>query len=288
MNQTPTIPSRRARARGAVRAALVAAMLSSPLAAPAQSLPAPPSPTPGSAVLPSAPVPAPAAVQRSAPRIPSVRVVAPAQVIGEPPMLGLSANATRDVVDDTALVVLFVERTGAEPGQLQSSVNATLQDALARLRRDPALQVRSGGYFTRPRYARDGRIEGWTVRGELIAESTDTAAISRAAATAGGQMNVGSLGFLLSPARRAQVERELTAEAAARLRERALEAAQALGYAGVELLEANLDGGAPRPPVLLARAGVMAAAPADVTPLPVEPGRSQVIVTFSGTFRLLR
>jgi uncharacterized protein YggE len=99
-------------------------------------------------------------------------------------------------------------------------------------------------------------------------------------------MNVGSIGFRLSPELRARTEKALTGEAADNFYERARSAARALGFSGVELVEANYGTGTPAQPVPLARAMAASAAPAAAVPVPLEPGRSVVTVTFSGTVRL--
>ena len=71
-------------------------------------------------------------------------------------------------------------------------------------------------------------------------------------------------------------------EAGERFYEKARSAARALGYTNVELIEANFNTGSPSQPIPLARA--MASTDA----VPLEPGRTQVSVTFSGAVRLLR
>ena len=203
------------------------------------------------------------------------------------PILRLDAQTTREVVDDTAYAVFFVEREGPQPAAQQSAVNAVLQSALAALKSDDALRVRTGNYSTYPRYSRDGRIDTWRVRAELVAEASDPAAISRASVTLTGRMNVASIGFRLSAERRRQTEKELTGEAAANFYDKARGAARALGFGDIELVEANYSTGAPPQPVPLARAMAAGAAPAaEAVPLPMEPGRSVVTVTFSGTVRL--
>lgn len=202
------------------------------------------------------------------------------------PLLRLEASASREVSDDTAFAVFRIEQEGPQPGPLQSAVNRVLESALADLKRDAALVVRSGAYNTYPRHSRDGRIDGWRVRAELVAESTEVAAISRATATLSGRMSVGSVGFRLSQGARDRVEREITAEAAQNFRDKARAAAQALGYAGAELVEANYNTASPPMPVPMARARAELAVEAVAVPL--EPGRSRVTVTFSGAFRLAR
>jgi predicted secreted protein len=205
---------------------------------------------------------------------------------GSGPILRLEAQTSREVVDDTAYAVFFVEREGPQPAEPQSAANAVLQSALAALKADDRLRVRSGNYSTHPRYSREGRIESWRVRAELVAEATDPAAISQASATLSGRMNVGSIGFRLSPELRTRTEKALTGEAADNFYERARSAARALAYGGVELVEANYGTGTPAQPVPLARAMAASAAPAAAVPVPLEPGRSVVTVTFSGTVRL--
>jgi predicted secreted protein len=202
------------------------------------------------------------------------------------PLLRLEAQAQREVTEDVAVAVFFVERDGAQPDALQAAVNPVLQAALADLKRDPALQVRSGRYLTQPRYGREGRIEGWRVRAELVAESEDIAAVSKATSTLAGRMNVGSIGFRLSDAKRRQAEGALTDEAAAQLYERARGAARALGFAGVELVEANLSSGGSAPVPVMRAAMAQGAAAAEGAPVPLEPGRTTVTVGIHGTLRL--
>ena len=202
------------------------------------------------------------------------------------PTLRLEAQAVREVTDDMVTATLFLERDGPQPAPLQSGVNAVLQTALADLKADPLLQVRSGGYSTRPRYARDGRIDGWKVRADVVVESADAAAVSRAVTQVAGRLSVGGIGFRLSNERRVQTENDLTAEAAARFQDKARLAAKALGYAGVELVDVGLNTGMPPAPPIHARAMAMAVQAEAAVPVPIEPGRSQVSVTFSGTVRL--
>lgn len=201
------------------------------------------------------------------------------------PLLRLEAQAQREVTEDIAVAVFFVERDGPQPEPLQAAVSPLLQAALAELRRDPALQVRSGRYTTLPRYGRDGRIDGWRVRAELVAESEDIAAVSKATSTLAGRMNVGSIGFRLSDAKRRQAEGALTDEAAAQLYERARAAARALGFAGVELVEANLSSGGSGPMPMM-RAAMAKPDGAEAAPVPLEPGRAVVSVGIHGTLRL--
>ena len=75
-------------------------------------------------------------------------------------------------------------------------------------------------------------------------------------------MNVASIGFRLSDAKRRQAERALTDEAAAQLYDRARATARALGFADVQLVEANLSSsGQPGVPMMRAAMAQGAAPP---------------------------
>ena len=203
------------------------------------------------------------------------------------PTLRLEAQASREVTDDTVSASLFIEREGPQPAPLQSAVNGVLQSAIADLKADQKLPVRSGSYTTRPRYGRDNRIEGWRVRAEVIVESSDAPALSQAVAQVAGRLSVAAIGVRLSNERRTQTENALAAEAADRFHEKARIAAKALGFGSVELVDVGLNTAMPPVMPIQQRAMAMAAPAADATvPMPIEPGRSLVTVTFSGTVRL--
>ena len=204
----------------------------------------------------------------------------------EGPLLRMQAQASTEVAKDTATAVFIIEREGSQPGAVQAEANAVLASALVDLKADKALAVSSGNYATYPRHARDGTIESWRVRAELLAQSSDIDAVSRATGTLSGRMHLGSIGFSLSPSARQKIERTLMREAAERFYENAREAARALGFRDVELIEANYNERQSARPVPMARTALSAAA--EMPSVPMQPGQTTVTVSFSGTLRLKR
>ena len=204
----------------------------------------------------------------------------------EGPVLRMQAQASIEVAKDTATAVFIIEREGSQPGAVQAEANAVLASALVDLKADKALTVSSGNYATYPRHARDGTIESWRVRAELLAQSSDIDAVSRATGTLSGRMHLGSIGFSLSPSARQKIERTLMREAAERFYENAREAARALGFRDVELIEANYNERQSARPVPMARTALSAAA--EMPSVPMQPGQTTVTVSFSGTLRLKR
>ena len=75
-------------------------------------------------------------------------------------------------------------------------------------------------------------------------------------------------------------------EAAERFYENAREAARALGFRDVELIEANYNERQSARPVPMARTALSAAA--EMPSVPMQPGQTTATVSFSGTLRLKR
>jgi predicted secreted protein len=204
----------------------------------------------------------------------------------EGPVLRMQAQASIEVAKDTATAVFIIEREGSQPGAVQAEANAVLASALVDLKADKALTVSSGNYTTYPRHTRDGAIESWRVRAELLAQSSDIDAVSRATGTLSGRMHLGSIGFSLSPSARQKIEKTLMREAAERFYENAREAARALGFRDVELIEASYNKSQSARPVPMARTALSAAA--EMPTVPMQPGQTTVTVSFSGSLRLKR
>jgi predicted secreted protein len=98
-------------------------------------------------------------------------------------------------------------------------------------------------------------------------------------------MTMGGVGFGLSREQRARVEGEAQSIAIEHFKSKAAELAKGFGFAGYTLREVAVnsnDQGYPRPRMM---AMEMKAAQADA-PLPVEAGKSSVVVTVSGSVQL--
>lgn len=119
----------------------------------------------------------------------------------------------------------------------------------------------------------------------MILEGRD---FTRISGTAGKiqTLSVGSVSFGLSREQRAKVEGEAQGIAIERFKARATDIARAFDFAGYTLREVNVSavepGFTPRPRVMALEArATMADAP-----LPVEAGKTSVVVTVSGSVQL--
>lgn len=202
------------------------------------------------------------------------------------PTVALDAQARGSVPNDEMVVVLAAERDGPQVGPLNEAVLAQLNAALADARAVEGVKARLGALSTQPNWGRDGKPQGWRVRGEVVLESTRMAALAQLGGRLGERMQLAGVQFRLSAERRQAEEKRLLVDAAKAFRARAADAAGAFGYASYQLKELTLraSGSSPGPrPMMAARSG---AAEAAAAPLPSEGGDADVVVSVSGTVEL--
>jgi predicted secreted protein len=146
------------------------------------------------------------------------------------------------------------------------------------------LDVHTGRFGLSPRYTRDGKMSGWSGNAELVLEGRDFARIAR---TAGKiqTLTVGGVSFGLSREQRSRVEREAQALAIDSFKAKAADLAKDFGFSSYSLREVAVnsnDQGIPRPRMMAlpANAGLAESS------VPIEAGKSAVVVTVSGSVQL--
>ena len=214
-----------------------------------------------------------------------------AQSASAPPIqnvVQLSASGSVEVQQDLLSISMNTSRDGTDASVVQSQLKAAMDVALAEARaavQPGQLEVRTGNFSLYPRYGRDGKPAGWQGSAELVLEGRDFVRIS---STAGkiNTLTVGSVGFSLSREQRAKVEGDAQGIAIERFKVRAMEIARSFGFSGYTLREVNVNtndqGFAPRPRMAALEAKV---AMADAA-VPVEAGKTSVLVTVNGSVQL--
>jgi predicted secreted protein len=203
-------------------------------------------------------------------------------------VLQLSATGTVEVQQDLLSLSLTTSRDGLDANVVQSELKMALDAALAEARKSAQpgqLDVRTGNFALYPRYSPGGRITGWQGTAELLLEGRDFARITQ---TAGRiqMMTLGGVSFGLSREQRAKVEGDAQTIAIDRFKGKAAELAKSFGFSGYSLREVAVntnDQGFPRPVRMMAAEAKSAQADMAV---PVEAGKSTVVVTVSGSVQL--
>lgn len=218
--------------------------------------------------------------------------VASAQVMpsAEPSnVVNLSASGFLEVPQDWLSVSLNTTKEGGDAATVQSQLKAALDAALAVVK--PAAQpllmeVRTGQFSLFPRYGSNGKINGWQGTTELVIEGRDFARISTTVGKV-QSLTIGHVGFSLSRQAQRQLEADVQALAIERFRAKAGDVAKGFGFQGYVLREVSISSADQEGVQLYPRAMAMQAkaAMADA-PVAVEPGKSTVNITVSGSVQL--
>jgi predicted secreted protein len=201
----------------------------------------------------------------------------------------LSASGSVEVQQDLLSISMTTSRDGPDAGTVQTQLKQALDAALTQARQAalPGLMdVRTGNFSLYPRYGKDGKINGWQGLTELVLEGKD---FPRITGTAGKiqSLTLGSVSFALSREQRAKVEGEAQAQAIERFKARAGEISSAFGFGGYALREVSINvndqGFTPRPRMVAMSAKSDMAESA----VPVEAGKSTVLVNVSGSVQML-
>ena len=200
----------------------------------------------------------------------------------------LSANAAIETQQDILTITMNTTREAADANTVQTQLKTALDTALTEAKKNAApgqLDVRTGNFSLYPRYGKDSKINGWQGSTELVLEGRDFAKIS---STAGKiqTLTIGNVAFSLSREQRNKVETEAQQIAIERFRSKASDIAKSFGMNNYSLREVTVNAGdqgyTPRPRIAEMS---MKIASADAA-VPVEAGKSTVIVTVSGSVQL--
>ena len=200
----------------------------------------------------------------------------------------LTASGSVEVQQDLLAISMSTTRDGVDAATVQTQLKQALDTALTQAKQAALpgqLDVRTGNFSLYPRYGKDGKINGWQGSTELVLEGRDFARIT---ATAGKiqSLTLANVSFALSREQRAKVEGEAQTLAIERFKTKALDIAKGFGFTGYTLREvsinANDQGYVNRP----RRMAMQAKSDMAESAVPVEAGKSTVLVNVSGSVQM--
>ena len=165
-------------------------------------------------------------------------------------ILHLSETATVSVHPDELAASLHAEAIATTAAEAQRKVNASMADALARVRQVPGISASTGAYDVwRSGPNAQERSERWRASQVLELHGNDGATLlSLLGELQQQQLAIGQLAWRLAPETARRARQEATSEALKILRTRADEAAALIGLQFVSFKEVRLDN--PRPPIM--------------------------------------
>jgi predicted secreted protein len=214
-------------------------------------------------------------------------VAGPATAADDTPrynQIHFQVERNRPVDNDRMHAVLSLTAEDDNAARLADQVNRTMDGALKTAKARPKIEVRTGSYRTWPVYDKN-KIRRWRATQELILEGADFAELGNLIGQLQERLQVTSINFSISPARRAAVEDELIAQALAAFKQRAELVRKQFAAKGYRLVNVSINTGDGQP-VPLMRGMAMEAMDKSVAPPALEAGTSILSVNVGGMIEL--
>jgi predicted secreted protein len=196
----------------------------------------------------------------------------------------LQAQQLEPVSNDTMHVTLNSFGEARDPADLAARINEDMEWALGIARRQQGMTVRTGGYQTYPVY-KDHVLTGWRGEQSLELEGKDIHAMSRLVSQLQDKLQVKSMSFSVSDAKRTEVENRLISRALDAFKARAAIVVDNLRATGYRIVDMTISTTSQRPPAPYPVARMAATMQAE-SRVAVEAGESDVSVMVSGTVEL--
>lgn len=214
-------------------------------------------------------------------------VAGPATAADDTPrynQIHFQVERNRPVDNDRMHAVLSYTAEDDNAARLADQVNRTMDGALKSAKARPKIEVRTGSYRTWPVYDKN-KIRRWRATQELLLEGSDFTELGNLIGQLQERLQVGSINFSVSPARRAAVEDELIALALAAFKQRAELVRKQFAAKGYRLVNVAINTGDGQP-VPLMRGMAMEAMDKSAAPPALEAGTSILSVSVGGMIEL--
>lgn len=162
----------------------------------------------------------------------------------QPTDVSFSVEAEREVEHDLLQVSLFYQAEGNDLSALNKTMAEKMNKAIELTKAQSAVEIKDNSRNTWIRYNDKGKQQGWTARAELTLESKDSQALSTLVHELDGVLAIDRVSASVSREKLSSLENELTKEALAKLKDKAVliqESLQVKGYRiqNLEISSAN-------------------------------------------------
>lgn len=150
-----------------------------------------------------------------------------------PTDVSFSVEAEKEVERDLLQVSLFYQAEGNDLSALNKTMAEKMNKAIELTKAQSAVEIKDNSRNTWIRYNDKGKQQGWTARAELTLESKDSQALSTLVHELDGVLAIDHVSASVSREKLSSLENELTKEALAKFKDKALllqESLQMKGY----------------------------------------------------------
>ena len=151
----------------------------------------------------------------------------------QPTDISFSVEAEKEVERDLLQVSLFYQAEGNDLSALNKTMAEKMNKAIELAKAQSAVEIKDNSRNTWIRYDNKGKQQGWIARAELTLESKDSQALSTLVHELDGVLAIDHVSASVSREKLSSLENELTKEALAKFKDKALllqESLQMKGY----------------------------------------------------------
>ena len=162
----------------------------------------------------------------------------------QPTDVSFSVEAEKEVERDLLQISLFYQAEGNDLSALNKTMAEKMNKAIELAKAQSAVEIKDNSRNTWIRYDNKGKQQGWIARAELTLESKDSQALSTLVNELDGILAIAQVNASVSREKLSSLENELTKEALAKLKDKAVliqESLQVKGYRiqNLEISSAN-------------------------------------------------
>jgi predicted secreted protein len=196
----------------------------------------------------------------------------------------LQAQQSTSVDNDTMHASLKTFGEAHDPAALAARINEDMAWALGIAKHYQNITVATGGYRTYPVY-KDSALQGWRGEQSLELEGSDSSAMSRLVGELQGRLQVSTMSFSVSDAKRTEVENRLIGRALDAFKARVAIVVGNLHASSYRIVDISVNTAAQRPPMPYVVSAMATPMKAE-SRVAVESGESEISVSVSGTVEL--
>ena len=204
--------------------------------------------------------------------------------------LSFQAEVKEEVANDEVTASLYKKSQAADAKSLATTLNTSINRALAIAKRYPTVTVSTGQQRTYPRYDKNDKIIGWTGQANIDLKSTDFTATSQLIADLQETLVMDNLNFGVSDIKKNALEQKLMIDASRAFQQQAKNLTRAWDARGYRVVLVNLNTNNNNYPrgVYTAMSMRDVSAESSVPQPSFESGNSTITVNANGTIELTK
>ncbi len=202
--------------------------------------------------------------------------------------LSFQTEVKEEIANDEVRASLYKKAQAADAKTLATTLNTSVNKAIAIAKRYPTVTVSTGQQSTYPRYDKNDKIIGWTGQANIDLKSTDFAATSQLIADLQETLVMNNLTFGVSEIKKDALEQKLMTDASRAFQQQAKNLTRAWDARSYRVVTVNLNTGNNNYPRPMYSSMRTADAESSVPSQNFESGNSTISVTANGTIELTK